>query len=284
MTDTADLTATEALAAIRAGRLTAVDYRDACLDRIAAREESIRAFAWFDPDRVQRSAARGSPLAGIPIDVKDVIDTADMPSQYGSPILGRAPAAGRCRLRGRRARRRGGGDGQDRDDRIRHPSSGADRQSGQPEAYARRVILRFGGRRGGGLLPGRLRRQTAGSIIRPAAYCGVVGFKPTFGTMHRAGMKVMSESLDTIGVMARSVGDCALAMGSMTGLDFGSPETRSPRAASRARDGPDGRPGGTGDGRTDRTYGRGLPPCRGKRDAGRPAGGFRRRPMPPMPM
>jgi len=70
--------------------------------------------------------------------------------------------------------------------------------------------------------------QTAGSIIRPAAFCGAVGFKPSFGTLHRAGMKVMSESLDTIGVMARSVPDAALAMTALTGLDHG------PAAAPRA--------------------------------------------------
>ena len=96
MTDTADLTATAALAAIRAGRLSATDLMEACLDRIAAREGTIRAFAWLDPDAgAARARPRAGPgaLAGIPIGVKDVIDTADMPSQYGSPDLGRAPAA-----------------------------------------------------------------------------------------------------------------------------------------------------------------------------------------------
>src|SRR3712207_8257926 len=74
--------------------------------------------------------------------------------------------------------------------------------------------------------------QTAGSVIRPAAFCGAVGFKPSFGTLHRGGMKVMSESLDTIGVIARSVGDCALFMSGLTGRDFGDPEAR-PGAAPR---------------------------------------------------
>ncbi|MBX9699612.1 MAG: amidase, partial [Acetobacteraceae bacterium] len=72
--------------------------------------------------------------------------------------------------------------------------------------------------------------QTAGSIIRPAAYCGVVGFKPSFGALHRAGMKVMSESLDTIGVLARTVGDCALVMAGVTGGDYGDPDARPDRA------------------------------------------------------
>ncbi|MGH7103146.1 MAG: amidase family protein, partial [Acetobacteraceae bacterium] len=71
--------------------------------------------------------------------------------------------------------------------------------------------------------------QTAGSIIRPAAFCGVVGFKPSFGMIHRAGMKVMSESLDTIGVIARSVADCALLAGAASGADLGDPEKRPGR-------------------------------------------------------
>ena len=73
------------------------------------------------------------------------------------------------------------------------------------------------------------------SIIRPAAFCGAVGFKPSYGTLHRAGMKVMSESLDTIGVITRSVGDAALVMGGLTGRDHGRPEAR-PGTAPRLAD------------------------------------------------
>ncbi len=76
--------------------------------------------------------------------------------------------------------------------------------------------------------------QTAGSVIRPAAFCGVVGYKPTYGTIHRAGMKVISESLDTIGAIARSVADCALLVRAVTRLDLGDPESRldhAPRLA-----------------------------------------------------
>jgi Asp-tRNA(Asn)/Glu-tRNA(Gln) amidotransferase A subunit family amidase len=80
------------------------------------------------------------------------------------------------------------------------------------------------------MLPLAFGTQTAGSIVRPAAFCGVVGFKPTYGTLHRAGMKVMSESLDTIGIMARSVADCALAMGAMSGRPYGDPEAKPERA------------------------------------------------------
>jgi Asp-tRNA(Asn)/Glu-tRNA(Gln) amidotransferase A subunit family amidase len=85
-----------------------------------------------------------------------------------------------------------------------------------------------------GFCPFALGTQTAGSIIRPAAFCGVVGYKPSFGTIHRAGMKVMSESLDTIGALARSVADCGFLVGALAGLDLGKPELkpdRTPRLA-----------------------------------------------------
>jgi amidase len=81
-----------------------------------------------------------------------------------------------------------------------------------------------------GFFPLAFGTQTAGSIIRPAAYCGVVGYKPTHGLIHRAGMKMMSESLDTIGALARHVGDCALLVGAITGLDLGDPGRRLDRA------------------------------------------------------
>jgi Asp-tRNA(Asn)/Glu-tRNA(Gln) amidotransferase A subunit family amidase len=71
--------------------------------------------------------------------------------------------------------------------------------------------------------------QTAGSILRPAAYCGVVGYKPSFGTISRFGMKIMSDSLDTVGVMARSVADCALFAGAVSGRDLGDPDVRPAR-------------------------------------------------------
>ena len=88
--------------------------------------------------------------------------------------------------------------------------------------------------------------QTAGSIIRPAAFCGAVGFKPSFGTLHRAGMKVMAESLDTIGVITGSVGDAALAMAGLTGGDYGDAGGEAATgAAARPVLGPDRRPGGS---------------------------------------
>jgi amidase len=82
------LTATEAVRLIRAGRLRPVDLMEACLARIAEREPTVRAFAWFDADAARRGTAGARPglLHGLPIGVKDVLDTADMASEYGSPI------------------------------------------------------------------------------------------------------------------------------------------------------------------------------------------------------
>lgn len=232
MTDTADLTATEALAAIRAGRLTAADLTEACLDRIAAREDTIRAFAWFDAATARRAAAGAGtgPLAGIPIGVKDVIDTADMPSQYGSPAwAGHRPRAdAACVAAARAAGAVMIGKTVTTEFATRHPgptanpANPAHTPGGSSSGSAAGVAA--------GFFPIAFGTQTAGSIVRPAAFCGVVGFKPSYGTLHRAGMKVMSESLDTIGVIARSVADCALAMAAMTGRDYGQPETKATRA------------------------------------------------------
>ncbi|WP_198372683.1 amidase [Roseomonas rosulenta] len=231
MTDIADLNATAALAAIRAGRLSAADLTEACLERIAAREGTIRAFAWHDPAQARRAAAAAGQgaLAGIPIGVKDVIDTAEMPSQYGSPAwAGHRPRSdAACVAAARAAGAVVIGKTVTTEFATRHPGPTANPANpkhtpgGSSSGSAAGVAA--------GFFPIAFGTQTAGSILRPAAYCGVVGFKPTYGTLHRAGMKVMSESLDTIGVMARSVADCALAMAAMTGGDYGTPEAKAPR-------------------------------------------------------
>ncbi len=83
---------------------------------------------------------------------------------------------------------------------------------------------------GAGFFPLAYGTQTAGSVIRPAAYCGVVGYKPSFGMIDRNGMKVMAASLDTVGVIARSVADCALFAGAVSGRDLGDPDRRLERA------------------------------------------------------
>jgi Asp-tRNA(Asn)/Glu-tRNA(Gln) amidotransferase A subunit family amidase len=230
--DPADLTATEAVRRLRDGRLAAPELMEACLARIAGRENTVRAFAWLDPPAARAAAneAEVGPLHGLPIGVKDVLDTADMPSEYGSPIWqGWRPRADAAAVAWARAAgavvvgktvttefatRKPGP--------TTNPANPAHTPGGSSSGSAAGVAA--------GFFPLAYGTQTAGSVIRPAAYCGVVGYKPSFGTISRFGMKVMADSLDTVGVMARSVADCALFAGAVSGRDLGDPAVRPDRA------------------------------------------------------
>jgi Asp-tRNA(Asn)/Glu-tRNA(Gln) amidotransferase A subunit family amidase len=222
MTDLCSLSVREAAERIAAGRLTAEALVTAFLDRIAAREETVGAWQYLDRDQALMAARRRDgeaprgPLHGIPIAVKDLIDTADMPTAYGSPIYrGHRPAADAscvalarvagaivlgktvttefaCFTPGKTANPHNPG----------HTPGGS--SSGSAAAVA------------DGMAPLAFGTQTAGSVIRPAAYCGVVGYKPTFGLINRAGVKPLADSLDTVGVMARTVADAALLVGVLT--------------------------------------------------------------------
>ena len=231
MPDLARLTATEAARLIRAGTLQPPALLEACLARVAEREPEVRAFTHLDPDQARRagSAASPGPLHGLPIGVKDVLDTADMPSEYGSPIWrGWRPRADAAAVAWARAA--GGvvvGKTVTTEFATRKPG---------PTANPRGLGHTPGGSSSGSaagvadcFFPLAYGTQTAGSILRPAAYCGVVGYKPSFGLISRAGMKIMSDSLDTIGVMARSVADCALFAGAVSGHDLGFPDTKPGR-------------------------------------------------------
>ena len=226
--DPLSLTATQAVRLIQDGKLRPETLMDAYLDHIANRDPTILAFAHFNPAEARAAAAttRPGPLQGIPIGVKDVLDTADMPSQYGSPIwtdhqpkadsapVAWARAAGAVVI-GKTvttefATRHPGP--------TRNPANPAHTPGGSSSGSAAGV--------GAGLFPLAYGTQTAGSIIRPAAYCGTVGYKPTYGMINRNGMKIMSDSLDTVGVIARTVADCALFAGAVSGRDLGDPDTR----------------------------------------------------------
>jgi Asp-tRNA(Asn)/Glu-tRNA(Gln) amidotransferase A subunit family amidase len=234
MREPAKLSATEAVRLMRAGTLRSADLMAACLARIAEREPVVRAFAWFDPDAARKAAAAVRPgaLHGLPIGVKDVFDTSDMPSEYGSPIWrGWRPRADAAAVAWARqagavvmgktvttefATRKPGPTG--------NPHNPGHTPGGSSSGSAAGVADFF--------FPLAYGTQTAGSVIRPAAYCGVVGYKPSYGIINRFGMKLMSESLDTVGVIARSVADCALFAGAVSGRDLGDPDVRpekSPR-------------------------------------------------------
>ncbi len=230
--DLLSLTATAAASQIRSGKLRPEALMEAYLDHIAGRDPTVRAFVHFDPTQARAAAAsaRQGPLQGIPIGVKDVLDTADMPSQYGSPIWANwrpkansAPVAWARAVGGvpigktvttEFATRKPGP--------TTNPANPAHTPGGSSSGSAAGV--------GAGLFPLAYGTQTAGSVIRPAAFCGVVGYKPTYGTISRIGMKLMSDSLDTIGVMARTVADCALFAGAASGHDLGDPDVKPDRA------------------------------------------------------
>ncbi len=225
------LTATEAMRHLRGGTLSAVELLESCLARIAAREPVVRAFVTLDAEaaRAALDRAPGGPLHGLPIGVKDVLDVAGMAAEYGSPIwhhyMPRADAAAVAWARAAGAvvlgktvttefaTRKPGPTANPHDPR-RTPGGSS---SGSAAAVADCFLpLAFG-------------TQTGGSVIRPAAFCGVVGYKPTFGLIPRLGPKLMSDSLDTIGVLARSVADCALFAGAVARRDLGDPDHKPDR-------------------------------------------------------
>jgi Asp-tRNA(Asn)/Glu-tRNA(Gln) amidotransferase A subunit family amidase len=240
MSDPSLLPATELVRRIRSGQLTAAAVMEAHLERIRSREPSLRAFTHMDPgtameaareaDRLASSGANSGPLHGLPLGVKDVLDVAGMPSAYGSPIwAGFVPRADSAAVA--MARRAGAviiGKTVTTEFATREPGPTTNpvnpkhTPGGSSSGSAAGVAAHF--------FPLGYGTQTAGSILRPAAYCGIVGYMPSHGAIHRAGMKVMSESLDTIGALTRTVGDAALMIGGITGRDLGNPEARPDRA------------------------------------------------------
>ena len=232
MTDLHTLTATQAAALIRSGKLNPIDLTEACLARIAEREPLVRAFHFHDPAQARQQAANAGPgaLRGIPVGVKDVLDTADMPSGYGSPIWeGWRPRADSAPVAW--AKHAGAV--------VMGKTVTTEFATRKPGPTANPAGLGYtpGGSSSGsaagvadGFFPIAYGTQTAGSIIRPAAYCGVVGYKPTYNTIDRMGMKVMSASLDTVGIMARSVADCALFAAAVSTRDLGDPDIKPDRA------------------------------------------------------
>jgi Asp-tRNA(Asn)/Glu-tRNA(Gln) amidotransferase A subunit family amidase len=234
MTELHRLTATEALRRFRDGSLKPETLLEACLARIAAKEPELHAFAWFDADVARKGlkAARPGKLHGLPVGVKDVLDTADIPSQYGSPIWqGWQPRADSAAVAW--TRDAGGvviGKTVTTEFATRKPGPTANpvnpghTPGGSSSGSAAGLAA--------GFFPLAFGTQTAGSIIRPAAFCGVTGYKPSYGLISRIGMKIMSDSLDTVGIMARSVADCALLAGVLSGRDLGDPE-RKPEWAPR---------------------------------------------------
>ncbi len=223
MTDLNRLDAHDAAARLARREITDVDLLRACLERIAEREADVRAFVRIDADAALAQARaldagpiRGS-LHGLPLGVKDLLDTADLPTAYGTPLYARhQPAADAavvalCREAGAVIV------GKTVTTELAYFNPGPthnplalDHTPGGSSSGSAAAVA-------DAMLPLALGTQTAGSIIRPAAYCGIVGFKPSYGRVPRTGLKGLSDSLDTIGGFARSVRDTALLGGVLAG-------------------------------------------------------------------
>ena len=222
-----ELDAWQAARRLARRELNAVDLVRACLDRIEASEPQLRAFVHLDPDaalaqarRLDAGPVRGL-LHGLPLGVKDLFDSADMPTGYGSAVYaGHRPAADAAAL----ALCREAGAvvlGKTVSTEFAYFQPGATRN---PHGIALGADHTPGGSSSGSaaavadrMLPLALGTQTAGSIIRPAAFCGVVGFKASHGRVPRGGIKSLSESLDAVGGFGRSVRDVALLGAVLTG-------------------------------------------------------------------
>jgi Asp-tRNA(Asn)/Glu-tRNA(Gln) amidotransferase A subunit family amidase len=233
------LSATEAAKAIAEGKVSSVQLVEACLARVREIEPQVQAWTFLDPeyalsqaraaDELRLSGAVIGPLHGIPVGLKDIIDTSDMPTENGSVLCaGRTPSrdaavVGMLRAAGaivmgktvttEFATRTPG--------KTRNPHDPGHTPGGSSSGSAAAVAA--------GMVPLALGSQTGGSVIRPASYCGVYALKPTHGLIPRTGMFQLSRSLDHVGIFARTIDDLALLLETVAGYDERDPDSR-PRA------------------------------------------------------
>jgi len=211
-----ELTASEIVQSIAAGKTTAEAVARACLDHIAAREPKVQAWHFLDHDLVlkqaralDKSTNRG-PLHGVPVGMKDIIDTADMPTEYGTPIhKGHRPHIDATVVA---LTRRAGGLIMGKTvttefanrypGKTMHPMDAKRTPGGSSSGSAAAV--------GDRMVPLALGSQTTASTLRPASFCGCVGYRPTWGDIRLTGVMEAAGSVDTIGLIARSVEDVAL--------------------------------------------------------------------------
>lgn len=216
--------ALEAAQAIAAGTLTSEALVRACLERIAEREPAVQAWACLDPDlalaaaRARDRSPCSGPLHGVPIAAKDIMDTASLPTQYGSPIYSghRPPRDAACLALAQSAGAVLLGKTVTTEFATVHP--GATRHPLDPSRTPGGSSSGSAAAVADGMVPLATGTQTAGSGIRPAAYCGIVGYKPTFGFIPRAGTWMTSDALDTICTFGRSIDDAALFAACASGV------------------------------------------------------------------
>jgi Asp-tRNA(Asn)/Glu-tRNA(Gln) amidotransferase A subunit family amidase len=232
----AALTATEASAEIATGALSAEELARACLDRIAAVDKDIRAFVHLNPehaltqaralDERRRNGQAIGPLHGVPVAVKDIFDTLDYPTEHGSPLLsGRRPLRDAAAV----ARLRAAGAviiGKTVTTEFAYYHPGPTRNPHDPERTPGGSSSGSAAAVAAGMVPLALGSQTNGSVIRPAAFCGVFGVKPSHGLVSRAGVLELSRRLDHVGAVARTLDDLALVLEVLAGHDPADPDTR----------------------------------------------------------
>jgi aspartyl-tRNA(Asn)/glutamyl-tRNA(Gln) amidotransferase subunit A len=223
------LSATEAVEKIRGGEITSVELVEACLERIEEREDEVQAWAFLDAETARAQAqtlhdhrAAGRPLGplhGLPVALKDIIDTKGMPTENGTVLdAGRVPvndAVLVAQLKAAGAIIMGKTVATElayfTPGKTRNPHDPARTPGGSSSGSAAAVAA--------GMVPLAVGTQTAGSVIRPAAFCGIVGFKPSRGLISRRGVLCQSHTLDTVGVFARSVPDAALIAQTLAAFD-----------------------------------------------------------------
>ncbi len=221
-TDPAKFSVAELSQRLERGDLSSERVVAACLERIANRDETVKAWEFLDPGAALDAARRcdreprRSPMHGIPVGIKDIMDTKDYPTEYGTPIYkGWRPSAdAACVALLKQAGAVVLGKTRTTELAALHPTVTTNPHN--PEHTPGGSSSGSAAAVADGMVPVALGTQTFGSVIRPAAYCGVVGFKPTFGTVSRAGIKPQAESLDTVGTFTRHAADLPLILGGLT--------------------------------------------------------------------
>lgn len=233
-------TGTEAIAAIATGESTVSEVVGGCLEKVHELDASIGAFRVIDEEAARSRAKEldgrvAGPLHGLVVGVKDVINTADLPTGYGSPLFAdHQPSADADIVA---ALRRAGAIVLGKTEttefamfqpaRTRNPVDHSRTPGGSSSGSAAAVAA--------GMVPVALGTQTAGSVVRPAAYCGVYGFKPARGWTSTRGIWVLSEQLDTAGLFARCAADLLVLYHWLRRAATGTPASQPLAAAPRAR-------------------------------------------------
>jgi Asp-tRNA(Asn)/Glu-tRNA(Gln) amidotransferase A subunit family amidase len=235
----AELSAADSARKIRDGLLTSEELVQSCLERIRTLEASVQAWTFLDEehalaqaraaDERKRSGEPIGPLHGVPVGLKDIIDTADMPTENGTVLhKGRTPRDDAAVVKALRA---AGAVilGKTVTTECAYFAPGKTRNPYNPEHTPGGSSSGSAAAVAAGMVPLALGSQTNGSTIRPAAFCGVYGFKPTHGLVPRTGMLPLSRTLDHVGLFSKNVEDLALLAEVLVGWDEGDPDTR-PRA------------------------------------------------------